>query len=227
MTDESLRASSSAPLAPVSQEERFPVLDVLRGFALLGIALMNMPAFNMPAGVWALDERYFPALHDRIAETVAETIFAGKANSIFSFLFALGLTIQMQRAEAAGRSVAPTYLRRILILLAAGLFHAFLIWSGDVLHMYAVLGFVLLALRNVSDRVLYGIVAFSLIAPPLRGVIAYLIDEPPVHPREFWLDIMRDHMRVFREGSYVEQIQARAFLMFDWYGVIVDRKSVV
>lgn len=220
MADESVQSGEVAQLAPVSPEERLPILDVLRGFALLGIAVMNMSFFNMPAGFWALDERYFPAMHDRIAETVAQVIFAGKANSIFSFLFALGLTIQMQRAEAAGRSVTPTYLRRIAILLAVGLFHAYFIWNGDVLHMYAVLGLVLLALRNVPDGVLYGVIVFSIIGPPLRGVVGYLLDEAPPHPREFWLDIMREHMRIFREGTYLEQIQARAFLMADWYGMI-------
>jgi uncharacterized protein len=217
MADDHHRADDVSSLAPVSPEERYPVLDVLRGFALLGIIVMNLPGFSLPVGLWALDERYFPSMYDRVAETVANIIFAGKANSIFSFLFALGLTIQMQRAEAAGQRLTPTYLRRIAILFVVGVAHGIFVWNGDVLHMYAVLGLVLLVLRNASDRVLFGIMAFGLVAPSLRGVVALLIDEPRLHPKSFWIPIAHEHMRIFREGTYLEQIQARLFLYKDMY----------
>src|SRR5690242_6917538 len=139
------QAPTEPSFTPVAPEERMPLLDVLRGFALLGIAVMNMPAFNLPDGVGALEERLFPSFADRAAETASFIIFAGKANSIFSFLFGLGLTIQMQRAEATGAKVTPVYLRRIAVLFLVGAAHAILLWWGDVLHTYAILGLLLLA----------------------------------------------------------------------------------
>ncbi|HRI69401.1 MAG TPA: DUF418 domain-containing protein, partial [Polyangium sp.] len=42
----------------------------------------------------------------------------------------------------------------------------------------------------------------------------------PVHPKQFWVDIMHEHMRAFREGTYWDQVKARSFLMYDWYAVI-------
>lgn len=219
MTDDSIRAGETAPLAPVSPEERFPILDVLRGFALLGIAVMNMGGFSMPMGIWARDELYFPGFADRATEFVNGVIFAGKANSIFSFLFGLGLTIQMQRAEARGQKVTSLYLRRIAILFLIGVAHGVLIWDGDVLHDYAILGLVLLAIRNVSDRVVLGLIVLALIGGPIRSLIFVALNEPLPHPRSFWVDLSHEHMRIFSTGTYLEQIQARLFLYGDMYNL--------
>jgi uncharacterized protein len=65
------------------------------------------------------------------------------------------------------------YLRRLLVLFAVGLLHACVFWTGDVLHIYAVLGIVLLfALRRVSDRglvlVMVGCIVYPLLASLLR-----------------------------------------------------------
>src|SRR5262245_22420752 len=123
----------SSTLAPVSPEERIALLDVLRGFALLGIIIMNLPGFNTPWESCSLDPRLFPGLVDRAAALVMDFLVAGKANSTFSFLFGLGLTIQMHRAEARGGNIVPVYLRRLAFLFAIGAVHAVLVWSGDVL----------------------------------------------------------------------------------------------
>ena len=220
MADDQSRTEGARSFTPVAPEERIPVLDVLRGFALLGIIVMNMPSFNTAAGSGALDERLFPSYYDRAAEFVSSVIFAGKANSIFSFLFGLGLTIQMQRAEASGQPITPLYLRRVAVLFLVGAAHGILLWSGDVLHTYAVLGLGLLALRRVSDRWVFGLIAFALVAPEIRGVIALALNEPPIHPREFWVALAHEHQRIFSVGTYVEQIQARLFSYGLWYGAI-------
>ena len=45
-----MNPSTTPPVtvAPVQQAERIPIVDILRGFALLGILLVNMPLFNRP-----------------------------------------------------------------------------------------------------------------------------------------------------------------------------------
>jgi uncharacterized protein len=72
-------------------------------------------------------------------------LFSGKFNSMFSLLFGIGFTIQFARMEQlAPAHATQLYLRRLLILLAIGLIHAMFFWTGDVLHIYAVLGLLLL-----------------------------------------------------------------------------------
>ena len=50
------------------------------------------------------------------------------------------------RLVRQGRDVAPVYLRRLGILFALGVAHNLLVWNGDVMHIYAILGLLLLAL---------------------------------------------------------------------------------
>jgi len=88
----------------------------------------------------------------------------GKFYTMFSFLFGLGLFLQMSRAEARGVRFVPIYIRRLIVLLGIGLIHAIFIWSGDILVLYAVLGFPLLLFRHQSTRALltWAIIVWSI-----------------------------------------------------------------
>jgi len=63
-----------------------------------------------------------------------------------------GFALQLQRLEGRGVAASRIYLRRTSILLGFGLIHLFVFWVGDILTPYALLGFVLLAVRRWSDR---------------------------------------------------------------------------
>ena len=140
----------SPALRPIAPAERIDVLDVLRGWALLGILLMNIEAFVGPlmAAITGLD----PTLTgvDRIVDAAIYILVQGKFYPLFSLLFGMGFAVMMDRAEAAGRPFAAVYLRRTFALLAIGLVHMIVIWSGDILTVYALIALVLFALfRNV------------------------------------------------------------------------------
>jgi len=140
------------PLAPIAAGERIEALDVLRGFALIGILLMNMEAFAGPMvrALTGLD----PTLTgvNRLTDGLIYFFVQGKFFTLFSLLFGMGFAMMVMRAEAAGRPFARLYWRRSLALLGIGLVHALLIWSGDVLVIYALLSIPLLAFRELSAR---------------------------------------------------------------------------
>jgi uncharacterized protein len=131
-------------LAPVAARERIEVMDVLRGFALLGILLMNMEAFVGPLmeSLTGVNPRLTGA--DRWVDTAIYVLVQGKFFTLFSLLFGMGFAVMLDRANAAGSTGTGLYARRLLALLGIGLVHAILIWSGDILLTYALLGFVLL-----------------------------------------------------------------------------------
>jgi uncharacterized protein len=129
---------------PVQPGERIQTIDILRGFALLGILLVNMPLFNNSLFTTILTSLEYPALIDRLALWFIRFFAEGKFYSLFSFLFGLGFALIYQRVEAKGLKFGPIYLRRMLALLVFGLIHAYLIWIGDILIVYSLLGFVLL-----------------------------------------------------------------------------------
>lgn len=196
-------------LAPLVPEERIVLLDVLRGFALLGILVMNMPAFNMPWTTWAMQPRPFQGGLDRGVDFAMAMLFSGKANAIFSFLFGLGLTVQLRRAGDRGGALVPLYLRRLAVLFVIGAAHSVLLWTGDVLHIYAVLGLLLLALRSASDRVIFTMVGLLLLLPIARNAWSFFTQEPPLHPIPYYEALAHEHIRIYQTGTYAEQIAAR------------------
>jgi uncharacterized protein len=202
--------SQDAPtFRPVAPEERLVVLDVLRGFALLGIIIMNMAVFSLPWDAWALEPRLYPGFADRAAEFFMTTFFSGKANSIFSLLFGLGLTIQMARAEERGQKVVPMYVRRLVVLFLVGAAHCLLIWNGDVLHNYAVLGLLLLAVRRSSDRVIFALIGLSFIVPLARATYGIVTNEPPIHELPVFVERAHENLRIFQTGTYMDQVRLR------------------
>lgn len=136
-------------LAPVAASDRIQLLDILRGFALLGIFLMNIEFFSR--SLQDLSTGIDPGLSglDWLADAFVYTFVTGKFWTLFSLLFGMGFAVMLSRAQVAGRRFVPMYLRRTFGLLVIGLAHALLLWSGDILVSYALTAFVLLAFRNV------------------------------------------------------------------------------
>lgn len=160
---------------PISGAERIQELDVLRGFAIFGILLVNMAFFSTPLIYdQAAGTVRFGAPYDRLATWLIRFLAEGKFYTLFSFLFGLGLFVQMSRVEARGVAFVPLYVRRLLVLLLIGLAHAFLVWSGDILVTYALLGFLLLLFRHRSPRSLLWWAAAMLVLPLLFYALSTL-----------------------------------------------------
>lgn len=155
--------AASPSLQPVAAGDRIAVLDILRGCALLGILLMNMEAFSGPLDLaFTGVDPHWQGL-DYWADAAIYVLVQGKFFTLFSLLFGAGFAIMAQRAEAARRAFTPFYLRRSAALLLIGLCHALLVWSGDILVIYALVSLPLLACREAPTRWL-----------PAMGVLTYL-----------------------------------------------------
>ena len=148
--------------APTSPRERIQVLDVLRGFALFGMLVGNMADNAWPAQPVVLTW-WEPG--DVTVVWFIALFVEGKFFSLFAFLFGLGFALQMQRAEARGVHFFPLYGRRLLMLLLIGLAHKLFFWDGDVLHSYAMWGFLLLLFRDCSPRTIVRWAIIALLIP--------------------------------------------------------------
>ena len=156
---------------PTASRERIYTLDVIRGFALLGIFIMNMPWFNTSFYAGADGTKLWPEWWDQWTETGVEVLFSGKFNSMFSMLFAIGFVILLERLEARDPAHAKAiYLRRIFWLFVFGLIHTCVFWGGDVLHIYAFFGLVLLALRRAPEKLLWTLFGLCMVFPVAMGV---------------------------------------------------------
>ena len=146
--------SSTGELGPTDLNERIEILDILRGFAILGILVVNFEGYGFSTFYGTDILERWPGFSDHLAENLIGFFATGKFNILFTFLFGLGFALQMQRAEKQGQSISRRYSRRLLGLLCIGLAHKFLIWAGDILVAYALMGFVLLLFRGAKERTL-------------------------------------------------------------------------
>ncbi len=149
----SLAATAPAALTPVAAKERIQTLDVLRGFALFGILWMNIP-MNYEG----------TASFQHIIGQLGQLLADGKFYTTYSFLFGLGFSVQLLRAQARDAPIVPVYLRRLFVLLLIGLAHYIFLWWGDILHDYALMGVYLLLVRKRSLRTLLVLAALCLVS---------------------------------------------------------------
>ncbi|WP_422087392.1 DUF418 domain-containing protein [Variovorax sp.] len=137
-----------------SSHERQSLVDALRGFALLGILVVNIATFSSPFYGMGVPDPMAQTAVERAALFARSFLFETKFYLLFSFLFGYSFTLQMQSAERDGKPFAPRMLRRLVGLWVLGLLHAVVLYHGDILTTYAVIGGVLLLLRRRGDGVM-------------------------------------------------------------------------
>ena len=140
--------------APVAPSERIEAIDVVRGFAVLGILVMNILAFGLPFQAYSDPSADDATQGIDFAAFVGVELFAeGVFRALFSMLFGAGVAILAtgERAKSAG-----VYYRRQFLLLGFGLLDTFvLLWTGDILVLYALVGLVLYPMRNWRPKALF------------------------------------------------------------------------
>lgn len=134
---------------PVRSSERIAALDVLRGFALWGVFLVNFAYTQGPSSVTP-GERFYAL--ELWASVLLSGLFETKFVTLFSLLFGMGLVLQMGRGKDRGVPMTRRYLRRLGLLCATGLVHGCLLFEGDILFVYSLAGFVLLACHAMPLR---------------------------------------------------------------------------
>ncbi len=163
--------SANDPALPV--RERIQGLDTLRGVAVGGILLANVLVFF---GLTFMPPDRIAALPtvraDRVVEFLEKVFVDGKFYSIFSLLFGIGFGLQLSRG---GDAALPRFRRRLRILLGIGAIHAFLIWAGDILMLYALLGFTMPWFARKSNRDLLRWTVILLAIPTALYVVALAI----------------------------------------------------
>jgi len=214
-------SSHALPLAP---EDRYATLDVLRGIALFGVFLMNFVMFAQ--FIMATDEQMLalPTVgFDAALRWLLMWLVGEKANTLFAFLFGLGFSIQMQRLQSRGVEFGGVYLRRLTVLLAIGLLHVLFFWNWDILHLYAIAGFALFALRNASERVLLGIgIPFALLGRPVVQAIADALgaSDLPALQAQYGDAAVHARQALSEQGDYAGLLGS--FGTFLWYDYLVS-----
>jgi uncharacterized protein len=200
---------SENQINPISSQERIEILDVLRGLAICGILIGNMQWFSgygfMPS---ALAEQS-PQV-DRFTHFLVHFFIEGKFYSIFSFLFGFGFALQINRAEERGDMKASIFKRRLFWLLVIGLLHAYLLWAGDILSIYAVMGFVLILFRRKTTESLIKWAVVLMVIPIVSYILLYILFAAFVPPQAIasfeagQIDFWNEAVKKVSQGSYLQ-----------------------
>lgn len=140
-------------VALAKKSNRIEVIDVLRGFTLLGIILVHFTEQYYAGQPPKVHENYGAHnLADMIVLGFIGIFISGKFFMIFSFLFGMSFFIQLDKSDGS-----PAFLFRfawrLIVLFIIGLVHH-LHYRGDILTIYAVLGFGLLLCYKLPDKFL-------------------------------------------------------------------------
>ena len=167
----------SQKLQPLKKENRILFLDILRGIAILFIFTANIPYLS---GYFMLSDEqiqtFSTAKFDEYFDFVMFTLVDGKFYSIFSLLFGIGFVIQFNNLKKHNLPFVPFFRKRMFWLLLIGLCHLFFIWIGDILTLYALLGFVLILFRNHTDKQLLKWSVILIIFPVFHWLFIYITE---------------------------------------------------
>jgi len=190
--------------APIAKESRIGDIDIIRGMALFGVLMMNLAlAFRVPF-FGNRPPTDLPLL-ERIVFRVELIVLSGKAMTLFSILFGVGLAIFLERASARGSGAMWLLLRRVLFLTAFGVAHAFLVWHGDILMSYSATALIALFFLRRRSAVLLAALGVCLVWPLARALWPALFeftnDSAPGHYDEAF--------RIYSAGSYLDVVRFR------------------
>lgn len=190
--------------------DRITNIDAIRGFALFGILVVNILAFSSVGYGSGLPSPDSSSTLDTVLSFVISLFFELKFYLLFSFLFGYSVTLQMSSAQTAGASFVPRMVRRQIGLLLIGVMHAVLLYHGDILTTYALLGLVLLTFRGRSDRTCLRTAAGLIVA---TGAICLALAclfwlVPEIQDPEFMTAELTATREAFR-GGFADVITAR------------------
>jgi len=135
-----------------SAPDRLQSLDTVRGVAVMGILLLNIVGFGMPEAAYFNPRAYGGSEGADLAVWIVNFIlFDGKMRGLFSFLFGASLLLVVERAEAKSENPLQVHASRMAWLLVFGLAHLWLLWFGDILGLYALLGMVAYFFRGMRS----------------------------------------------------------------------------
>ncbi|SDL99076.1 DUF418 domain-containing protein [Sediminibacillus halophilus] len=162
--------------SPLNENQRLIWIDAARGLAILGIFMVNAPAFNAPFFLYGGAGDFWNNKLDHAVQAGIDIFFQASFYTLFSFLFGFGMQVMYDRLQEKKRNTVHVLIRRLLVLICFGIVHAFLIWHGDILLTYGIIGFWLFCFYRRQNGTLLGW-SFGLLLIPagLLTMLSYAV----------------------------------------------------
>ncbi|WP_346858370.1 DUF418 domain-containing protein [uncultured Draconibacterium sp.] len=198
---------------PLSSRERIDYMDLLRGIAIFGILIANLRWFSLYSP--QVSGRFTLGEIDGIVHLLQGVFIESKFYTIFSILFGWGIALQINRSKKDDASTARFLRRRLWFMMLLGGVHMFFIWEGDIVFLYGLVGFVLVAFRKYSNSTLLITGILLLLSPVL---LYFLKMNWP------WVNYPSDYLyslgeKMYQHFGWIDQDTSRT-------GVLSESKSI-
>ncbi|PIC81909.1 DUF418 domain-containing protein [Sporosarcina sp. P1] len=212
-------------LTPTPLTERVEALDFLRGIALLGILIANMLHFHSP---YAYMDPYswYTIPHEQAMFHFIDVFIEASFYPLFAMLFGYGLNMQYEKSLRNDTQFGPFMARRMGILLIFGVLHAVLIWSGDILFTYALMGFIMIAVIRIPKKWLLALSLVIYFVPTLLlyGILALTRSQTTSNVLDGFVDTRQIELAIssYGNGTFKEIFAFRLneFFTFEIIGSI-------
>lgn len=187
----------------LTSNNRIEIADVLRGFAVMGITLIHfIERFSLNS--FPEETSNFLIFTDRVIWDSIFFTFSGKAYCIFALLFGFSFFIQDNSQKEKGKDFRGRFAWRLVLLFFIACINSTL-FPGEILVLYALLGYVMIAVCRLSTRTI-AIIAIVLLLQPLEwGQIVYALINPEyIINAEFDGPYWEIVNTVQKEGSFLE-----------------------
>lgn len=165
---------------PIHTSQRADILDVLRGLALFGILLNNIYGFSGFGNLQDEARQKFSTFPlDEGLNFFQVMLVEGKFYSLFSLLFGIGFSIILIRNKKKGINIFKIFYRRLAVLLLIGAAHIYFLWEGDILVLYAIIGFLLPLYKNCSNTTLLTWAVILILSPIAIDLVKLWLQKGP------------------------------------------------
>ena len=188
-------------MEPARSKKRIQVIDCLRGFALFGLFIVHMVEYfelfwHAPEWGWVHDTVFF--------------LFGGKAYAIFALLFGLSFFIIMDNQARRGVDFRGRFAWRLALLLARGYLRG-LLYSGDILQVLALSGFLLVLIYPLGNRWILAIAALLLLQGPLLALLLMIATGAKAPAEPLHWSLMGETFAIYANGSFADVFQRNVF----------------
>jgi uncharacterized protein len=196
--------------SPVEQKQRIVLVDIIRGFALIGVLFANFNSYaeqmipdDILASISTPVDIFFMSFNSIFIEW--------KFMTLFSILFGYGFGLILQSLEKKGINPTSFFIRRMFWLFLFGFVHC-LFWWGDVLNLYAMSGVLLLFLRKLSNKNVFILsLVFMFIVPV---IFSYLTQNLP---ETYTYTDFRNSYEIYKYGNLIELFKMNIIAYYKMY----------
>ncbi len=187
----------------LTNNNRIEIADVLRGFAVMGITLIHfIERFSLNS--FPEESSRFLIFTDRIIWNSVFFAFSGKAYCIFALLFGFSFFIQDNSQKEKGKDFRGRFAWRLVLLFFIACINSSL-FPGEILVLYALLGYVLIVVCRLSSRTVMFIAVILLLQPFEWGQVIYALINPGyIINAQFDAPYWEVVNTVQKEGSFFE-----------------------